>query len=802
MARKGKVKMKNLKKMVSGILTAAMLFTTSVTSYAAAKGDCTTEKWLIDHYGTLPQGFVENENFYTEPTTDTAYGESRFSMHFYNEAQDGYVTRIRDKQVIPAGTYYVSFYLKGSVTEGWTKAGLSKNMSMIATNGVWTKTPDGEWNKYEAELTTTAQSDGVYVTVNGGADFYMDNFVVCPVTDGIKGANILSNGDFEKSIQTLPAEPDEPEITSTPNEDYITEVWQEQYVAISEDYTAEKDIFAEPSTEESFAGEYSMHMVHPGSMTTTENDGYVRIMDIKKENNAAAISAGTYYISFYLKGKVAEGWTVAGVSDLSLNNSAWEKTAANNGWTKYEATITTTDASDRVRFRTYGNSDFYIDNFEVCPVTDGVKGENILSNGGFEKTRKAAAGLINPIIYPSVNGVSAILSWRNPNYGSVVSVEAFLNGGGFEKSELDLGELILTTGGNVGTTRTNTCLIQGLTNNTDYVLTLNTTINQNNVTTSYTTEIPFRTSTESTYNTIDRKMAGKWILSKLQTNAAYMNTLPAIDTDVKYSGNSSLRLDSNMFTRVNNIYAPVAQNLKLKRNKIYVLTFKAKLSGVNQLKAMVNGKSVNEIGGAVRTWAKQDYLEQNTNAYIFKDWTEYKYILSVDGEYPLFSESVETADVIDTTVTIFPEQMCGSMWIDEVGVYEIDSDDEICSGNLLKDGGMEFVSSEITTTFKDSNGAELNKIKPGTVNVTTAVRNISLGNDFNTATIIALYKGNSLCRIWTKEEKIAEIPDGIPTATWTQEVNVPDDGEKYTIKVMYWNSSSEITPIEALEELK
>ena len=37
-------------------------------------------------------------------------------------------------------------------------------------------------------------------------------------------------------------------------------------------------------------------------------------------------------------------------------------------------------------------------------------------------------------------------------------------------------------------------------------------------------------------------------------------------------------------------------------------------------------------------------------------------------------------------------------------VFQIDSDDEICSGNLLQDGGMEFVSGEITTSFTDENG--------------------------------------------------------------------------------------------------
>ena len=255
MARKGKVKMKNLKKMVSGILTAAMLFTTSVTSYAAAKGDCTTEKWLIDHFGTLPQGFVENENFYTEPTTDTAYGESRFSMHFYNEAQGNYITRIRDKQTVPAGTYYVSFYVKGTVTEGWTKVGLNKNLNVIAASKGWTKTVVGEWTKYENILETTAASYGIYVVVGGGADFYMDNMEVCPMTDGVKGANLLSNGNFEKTvINEPPVDPDRPEY------DCVTEKWViDHYGTLPEGLVVGEGFYTEPDAYVSRNGEFSMH---------------------------------------------------------------------------------------------------------------------------------------------------------------------------------------------------------------------------------------------------------------------------------------------------------------------------------------------------------------------------------------------------------------------------------------------------------------------------------------------------------------------------------------------------------------
>lgn len=803
--------MKNLKKMVSGLLTVTMLLTSVVTGFAAAKGDCTTQKWTISNYGTLPEGFILGENVYVEPTAEESYGEGKFSMHFYHEADattgaGSFVLRILESLTVGVGTYDISFYTKGTITNPWTLVGIeAKGGNAALNNSAWTVTEaeDG-WTKYEAQFTTTAAGNKVLFRTSGDADFYLDNFEVCPVIDGVKGADILSNGDFENSTQTLPVEPEDPAEKVAPEEKYITEIWQEQYVGVSADYTAEKDIFAEPTTAESFEGEYSMHMVHPGSMTSTENDGYVRIMDVKKVNNAGAITAGTYYISFYLKGKVSEGWTAAGVSDLTLNNSAWTKTPANNGWTKYEAEITTTSNSDRVRLRTYGDSDFYIDNFVVCPVTNGVKGDNILANGGFENTRKAAAGLINPVVYPSVDGVSAILSWRNPNYGSVVSVEAVLNGGGFEDQELDLGTLILTTGGNVGTTRTNTCSIKGLNPDTDYVLTLNTEISQNSVTTKYTTDIVFTTTTENAYSTIDGKSAGRWVLAKQQTDSAYMNAIPAIDTDVKYSGNSSLRIDANMFNRVGNIYAPVTQSLTLERNKLYILKAKVKSAGVHQFKAMVQGTSVGEIDGAVRNWAYQDYLINETSSYYFSDWKEYEFNLSTtnaDG-YELFSESVETADEIKTKITIFPEMMCGSLWIDDVAVYEIDADDEIISGNLLKDGGMEFISGEITTSFTDENGDELKSIKAGTVNVTSSIKNTSLGNQYNVATVIALYNGTVLENVWMKEGIIAETADSIPAETWTQAVTVPDDGNKYTIKVMYWNSSSEMSPIEALEELK
>ncbi len=759
--------------------------------------DCVTEKWVIDHYGTLPEGLVVGEDFYTEPDAYVSRN-GEFSMHFYNEAKGDYVTRIRDKQSIPAGTYSVSFYVKGTVTEGWTKAGISKNYPLISNSDVWTKTIDGEWTKYEAVLETTAASDGVYVTSNGGSDFYLDDMEVCPVTDGVKGANILTNGDFEKTTKTLvvppvvPEMPEPPEEFPAPAEDFITQVWQEQYVGIPSAYVPEKDVFAEPSTEESFDGIFSMHMVHPDDTAT----GYMRIWDKQ------AFAIGTYKVSFYVKGYVSKGWTAFGLdSAINLNSDTWTTSDAGDGWTKYEAEITTAKAADRAYFRVYGCGDFYLDKFELCPVTNGVTGANMLSNGSFEDTRKAAAGLINPIVYPTATGISAVLTWRNPNYGAVDSVTATIDGGGFEEAELDLGTLILTTGGNTGTTRANTALIQGLAPNNDYVVTLNTKLSQNGTTTEYTTEIPFSTDDWlGAYKEVSGRDAGNWDISRTEPEGAYMNAVPAIDTEIKYSGDSSLRIDGNMFNRVNYVYAPVAQNLKLQRNKLYVLKFKAKSAGVNQLKAMVNAKSAEAIDGVVRSWSNQVYLEQDTSSYIFKDWTEYEFNLSVDGEYPLFSESVTTADVCNTTVTIFPEQMCGSLWIDDVAVYEIDADDEIVSGNLLKDGGMEFIPMEITTSFKDADGKEINKIQSGKIDITTGVRNISKGDDFTTATIIALYNGTKLENVWVKEGANPEVSDGIPTDTWTQSVTVPETGS-YEIKVMFWDSTSGLKPIDSYKVL-
>ena len=144
--------------------------------------------------------------------------------------------------------------------------------------------------------------------------------------------------------------------------------------------------------------------------------------------------------------------------------------------------------------------------------------------------------------------------------------------------------------------------------------------------------------------------------------------------------------------------------------------------------------------------------------------------------------------------------MCGSLWIDDVAVYEIDADDEIISGNLLKDGGMEFIPMEITTKFEDADGKALDNIQAGNVYVTTGIRNISMGENYTAATILALYKDNALVNVWVKEGLVPEVADGIPTDTWKQNISVPSEGD-CEIKVMYWDSTSGMKPVDSFEVL-
>lgn len=133
--------------------------------------------------------------------------------------------------------------------------------------------------------------------------------------------------------------------------------------------------------------------------------------------------------------------------------------------------------------------------------------------------------------------------------------------------------------------------------------------------------------------------------------------------------------------------------------------------------------------------------------------------------------------------------------------------------NLLKNGSFDrtykttYSASKPVFELLNEDGSvnkTITEIEPGTVQVTTAIRNVSAGPAFNAATIVALYKNGRFVNVSMLERKYAESPVNLDSDLWETTVTVPEsiEGESYSIKVMYWDGMGTLHPIGDMGELK
>jgi hypothetical protein len=101
--------------------------------------------------------------------------------------------------------------------------------------------------------------------------------------------------------------------------------------------------------------------------------------------------------------------------------------------------------------------------------------------------------------------------------------------------------------------------------------------------------------------------------------------------------------------------------------------------------------------------------------------------------------------------------------------------------------GDEVVKSDIKSLEEGNNAEVLGKIK---------IQNIAK-EDFDVAVAVALYENNKLIDISFVEQNVPVAAEAFETSTIGSSVSVPqmDPEKKYQIKLMLWNSMTDLMPL-------
>lgn len=372
------------------------------------------------------------------------------------------------------------------------------------------------------------------------------------------------------------------------------------------------------------------------------------------------LSEGSYTLTFYAKGTYTNAGIYAGVAEnFSVANVLVKFTASNDsdGWKKYTQTINYT-GEQYLKFRfVKGSSDVYIDDISFDKEAD-----NAVGNGGFEnvieiknpiiETETAAENLsksgitdaYDPYMPQNVmvhkGDSSMTVSWKNPEK-AMSSVKLY---------ECIYGEYRL---------------LDGAIDNTSEAYIKYTVENKDNR--LYKICFSFEDGKETEYLVSDginpeRKIA-KWQLSyngiKNEQNLEVLPMSVWLDNTEKHGANVAFKISSNA-TKEKEGNVILSQEINLKQNTDYVLYLWKKEQNVYPFTISYGGNnfSVNGTQPGAGGW--------ECTIYNLK-----------------FSEKE------DSLFEIKFEKTIDALWLDDIELYEMDSNKMPFGENLVKNGDFE-----------------------------------------------------------------------------------------------------------------
>ena len=334
--------MKAMKKIVSSVLTVAMLAMSSIPVFAA-------EDIVLSDATKVN---VENtDTCYAKPTSDEYHTGSRYFMHYKTNDKGDWLEASQSlKENATAGSQYVMTVVAKPISgQLWVRVGWDGDASnawmAINVNSEGTDIGGG-WKKYEKTITMLGNRDTLILHNTGVTECYIDSVSIVPVGGG---ADLMMDSEFDKVSYNA----ETGVVTSTSMN--LHEGVTMQYEAKDADNT------------------YSLHF----------KAGAEDWLEVSQDFTAP-LSAGQYVITAYAKPVSGKIWFRV----FNDPDNAWMATHAAeiielqpDGWTKYQKTVTVNgNENTKLFFHNDGEAEFYIDDISVVAVGGA---ENLMPDGGF-----------------------------------------------------------------------------------------------------------------------------------------------------------------------------------------------------------------------------------------------------------------------------------------------------------------------------------------------------------------------------------------------------------------------------------
>lgn len=667
------------------------------------------------------------------------------------------------------GTYMAEFWIKGTYNTGAQnmRIGLQGGETYTTFQNCNKVDYENGWTKYSGQIAYNSNDSQnvkdchrAYVLVGQACDLAIDDIKI--YSKSRPEVNLFTNGDFEKGY-----------FLTSPSNKFKSSDWHVDASSVAVNNGFGTTSYIETTDKEKYSGKYSMNVHYIVG-------DYIDDCNVLLSSPLGEQPAGTYKIEFAAKGIFEENGCLITVlrSDnwgdrVWLHESNCTKTDLGDGWTKYTIEQNRTIAPDTLQFcfiRAAYN--VYIDDISVVNTNNPTV--NLLSNGGFEDTKNTTQ-ISDIMVYPTVAENSANVVWTNPA-NDVSSIKVYFN------------DTDMNVNANLASEAHNEILVSGLENNKDYNVKIVATIDGK----EYVTEIPY---TAKNYGA-QYAYAKDWLATRSDSTSGYANTIFSLDSTEKQSGNYSAKVESLMTEAKDNVYVTLAQNVDgLNTATLYKVKLKAKTTDDSSHLYLIYES---EFPGT-----------DNTKTHIFKGVELTKDADLADG-WKLYSATLDDVyDYMDDgrtySAVLRPaiNKLNGSMWIDDVELYATDDTTGGTIGNnLIKNTGFDvFEAFEGETSFTDAAGEKVNAIKPGEITATTSIKNNAKGDNFKATVIYALYKNGSLDKVEKVEKVMSQVSYEVPADSFTQTFTIPDDGNEYSIKVMYWNGLESLIPIAEVDKL-
>ena len=761
---------------LTGLLALSMITPNAMLANAESPADVTIESGYSLNGWSGP--YYSNTTNYGESVgvtlDDKRSGNASLCLKFpaggenYANRPGRYIYYINDKAptvTLNAGTTYTM----GVWVKGWeAKAKGSIWVGLDVTNNSYRaeinktgETVDGWTMMYRDFTPASSKTDTVKLVLDkicGAADaagpstaVFDDIFII----DKSTGVNLMADTGFG-AYRTQAMNVGDGKAS------FRISGWKEyQEVATNED----AGFYVMPVSGEGvvYSGNKAAYVHRKASVSQLNGNAYFR-------NDAGGyIPAGTYTITFYVKGVCTDKQNFIGIhgyTDRFLNHT---KTYVGNGWYKYERTFTTTEDKDYIEYYMSGyalNESYYIDGLSLVD-SNGIE---YATNGGFEEAY--LYGECEPqrfVAYSAsnTNTGKGVVAWKNPKRTDITDISLSVEG-----EEIDF-EPVTESGA------ANEVVLSDLENRAAYNCVLNITAGGKTYTYS---RMLYQNDSTKYYNYAGgRVLENGWSFIRQEKEDIYCDAVLNVDNEIKASGNSSIRVTCARPAKESNVYAGLVKTVTIAKNKSYNLSYKIRYIGASGVRAVAI------IDGHWNAIADYSGRER---------WTEKNYTIDAQDA---FADDSETSRL---QVMFLFENGADAVWIDDVALYEYE-DGEQSGDDLIENGDFEYDSEwavagyEYNLTMDGEILDTIDHIEEGEILGSVNINNYSKEN-FDAVVITALYEGDTLIDSSLVEQK--NIPITLNPFMGTKigsSVTVPamDPQKTYKIKVFIWDSLENCQPL-------